>query len=435
MSKALAMACQVHPDLAPWLAANEEMVAYLEAVAEERRLRKQQKLPKRVKSPVELERERVLKSRWHEACRELALRGDVPLPLSELLDQVRQRVNEPPKRLGLGDRSEYHPYERLYVNVGVGQDSVAIVVLYLLGLLPAWVYQYSVTFVFADTLAEKVETTAYAEQVLIPFMGRYGHELLWLKPKTEDSPGSPYHTTGAGLEMGGLRETYMADKHPSFPMWSSRARCTSRHKQAVLARMREALRVEWCGHTAQQHTAKGYRDWVLVGIAAEETKRLEPTYDKNYQVVYPLFGMNLDRLACQEIIKAAHLPIPIKSGCTLCYATPMAERWWLSQVHPEIFAKDVALEAASIADRVSRGLKPNYMCFAQGYDMPLPQAVAQWKEDNPEVTVEQAAECLITMHYSRDDKPKKCCNANQLFFDLEGLDDDDDADEELVVVA
>lgn len=415
-----------HLSLAECLAVNDEMVRIAQARKAENRRRKAEGLPRLKLSPLEKEMDRQRRLRFREAAKHIALRGWTPPPPEEIIRLVAERArNGWSERYGLPDANpELDRNEMLWINNGIGQDSVAMDILYVFGLMPPWMYRHRVYFAFADTLAEKPETYAYAEQVLIPFLRRFGHELLWLKP----GPDAPFHVTKNRV-LGGLRETYMSDLHPSFPMWNSRARCTTNHKQAVLARCREHYRKEWNGMTAQQMTRNGYRDWVLVGIAAEEANRLEPTYQFNYHCVYPLYALGLDRTACQEIIRAAGLPVPPKSGCTCCYAAPIWERWWLSQKHPDVFALDVAMEQAQIEDRLNRGLKPNYMCME--YDCPLPEAVERWHAENPTVTVEQVEEWLITRHYSRDDKPrrKEACHY-QMFFDFDTADAAEDEDDE-----
>lgn len=396
------------------MAAHDEWVALLTAEARERvRCRREGRAFSPLVSP---DRRRRLHQQWLEAARQIALRGWQPPPVEQVVALVKERATSWPERYGLPEFDAHLSHdELLFVNVGVGQDSTAIVVLYVLGLLPPWMYRHRVTFAFADTGAEKPETYRYAEDHLGPFLERYGHRLLWLRP------GSRYHVTRTGTVTLGLRETYMRDANPSFPMWNSRARCTSRHKQAVLARLREEIRLDWNGRTAFQQGQAGFRDWVVVGIAAEEAHRVEPTRARNYHCVYPLYAMGLDREDCQRIIRAAGLPVPMKSGCTCCYAAPIWERWWLSQVHPDVFARDVALERAQIENRLARGLKPNYMTL--GYDLPLDQAVQRWHEENPQVTVEMVEEWLFTRHYSRDDKPRPCRRVpeNQLVFNLDAL--------------
>lgn len=443
-----------YPALANQLALNDELVARKKAESQEKLRRKKLGLPKLVKTEADKAEERILQERWMDACRVLALRGHEPLPFPDMLEEVRRRVTDDPGHYGLqNDPAALDPDSIVFLNCGLGQNSVCLCVLLVLGLLPAWIYSHHVVIVFSDTMAERPSTYAYALNVLIPFLDRYGVEFVWLMPDvpfhygmSEPAPElawldealaevkteSRFHVTRNRV-LKGIIETYVGDVHASFPMWSSRARCTTNHKQNVLARYRDAVRRDWNGRSAVQQTNSGYRDWVLVGIGADEPGRAEPTLEQNYLCLYPLLAYNLGRQEQVALIEAAALPVPEKSGCCVCYAAPMYERWYLSQVFPAVFGQMVAMEQASIEDRLNRidpktklpaPLKPNYVC--QEYDLPLPEAVAKWHEENPHVTVEMCAEWLISRTYNRDERPVKChVTADQLTFDVDGLDPDE----------
>ena len=75
----------------------------------------------------------------------------------------------------------------------------------------------------------------------------------------------------------------------------------------------------------------------LVAIDASEARRM-PTRCR------PLVERGIGRRGCKDIIRAAGLAVPPKSGCYIC---PMKSRWrWrvLWQRHPELYDKAMALE-------------------------------------------------------------------------------------------
>jgi hypothetical protein len=59
---------------------------------------------------------------------------------------------------------------------------------------------------------------------------------------------------------------------------------------------------------------------------------------------YPLMEWGLDREACQRIIAAAGLPVPLKSSCFFCPAMKKAEIVWLQEHHPELLDRALRIE-------------------------------------------------------------------------------------------
>lgn len=308
------------------------------------------------------------------------------------------------------------PNRLLFLNMGLGQDSAAIAILYCQGRLPDWFYKLKAYFVFADTGAEAPPTYQWAREHFIPYLWRHGLELHWL------APGSRYHRTRPsanhpdGRLLLDIRTTYMSDKHPSFPMLGSGGRCTQTHKQGVLARFREERRLQWCGRTAIEQTRAGYQDVVVIGIAADETQRALPSPSKNYRIVYPLIDLGMDRAACRRVIEAAGLPVTVKSGCLCCPFMPIWQHVWVYWRYPEEFTRNEAMEDLCNRDRAGRGLEPVYMVHSAG--LPLRLAVERWIREHPGVTAGDLDRWLIerecySVHWGRQRDP------NQLRFDLE----------------
>ena len=51
---------------------------------------------------------------------------------------------------------------------------------------------------------------------------------------------------------------------------------------------------------------------------------------------YPLAQWRDDRPACERIIRAAGLPVPMKSACFFCPASKKHEILWLREHHPDL---------------------------------------------------------------------------------------------------
>jgi hypothetical protein len=59
---------------------------------------------------------------------------------------------------------------------------------------------------------------------------------------------------------------------------------------------------------------------------------------------YPLFDWGMDRAACERSIRAAGLPVPVKSACFFCPASKKHEIVWLREYHPELLTRALAIE-------------------------------------------------------------------------------------------
>jgi hypothetical protein len=51
-----------------------------------------------------------------------------------------------------------------------------------------------------------------------------------------------------------------------------------------------------------------------------------------------------DRERCQQVIRAAGLPVPMKSACWFCPASKKHEIVWLEQHHPDLMKRALAIE-------------------------------------------------------------------------------------------
>lgn len=85
---------------------------------------------------------------------------------------------------------------------------------------------------------------------------------------------------------------------------------------------------------------------VLIGYDAgpADSRRSKISNDAQYEYIYPLRQWGWVREHCVDKIKEAGLPVPMKSSCWFCPAMKKDEVEWLARVHPELFAKGVAME-------------------------------------------------------------------------------------------
>lgn len=66
--------------------------------------------------------------------------------------------------------------------------------------------------------------------------------------------------------------------------------------------------------------------------------------DERYAFWYPLQEWGIDRARCQEIIRAAGLPVPVKSACFFCPGAKQPEILELAEQHPSLAARAIEME-------------------------------------------------------------------------------------------
>jgi len=84
-----------------------------------------------------------------------------------------------------------------------------------------------------------------------------------------------------------------------------------------------------------------------MGIAYDEVGRMKASKEDYITSEFPLIDWKMTREDCIAVIKSAHLPLPVKSGCYFC---PFQDqhRWKeLHDKHPELFEKALELEETS----------------------------------------------------------------------------------------
>ncbi len=248
-----------------------------------------------------------------------------------------------------------HPDWPLVVAYGAGVNSTALLVEFAArGIVPDLI-------LFADTGGEKPETYRYLP-VVQEFLKRVNFPpvvTVRYEPKT-----APYRTLeGQCLHTGTLPSLAYGGKSCSLKWKRS---CADRYvldrfpPAALLERGRRVVRAIGFDATERRRTYAGAVK--AIGLDAGEGHRLtraeteppvpgakpsrEAWLDAHvFAYWYPLFEWGTDRAACERSIRAAGLPVPVKSACWFCPASKKREIVWLREHHPELLDRALALEA------------------------------------------------------------------------------------------
>lgn len=115
--------------------------------------------------------------------------------------------------------------------------------------------------------------------------------------------------------------------------------------------------------------------FMMLGIDAGESKRAKLNTNKGIENRFPLIEAEIDRLGCEEIIKAHGLPLPMKSGCYICPFQKRSQWKELRMKHPDLFCDAEKLEKRNMEYRERQGKKPLYL--NQSPKAPLSQVVQE----------------------------------------------------------
>ncbi len=236
---------------------------------------------------------------------------------------------------------------------GGGQQSMAGLVLAAQGRLP---YR---TFLFCNVGedAENPRTLVYVREVARPFAEAAGLTLLELQRRRADgAPDSLYQR----LTRPGSRSIAIPVRMSASGAPGRRA-CTVDFKIHVVAK--------WL---KQQGATPTQPATVALGISFDEIHRMRKESGIAHErLAYPLIDERLTRADCQQIIRAAGLPIPPKSSCWFCPYHRVSVWQEMRQEDPLLFAKAVELEALLNEGRAQRGMAPVWFTRAL---KPLAQA-------------------------------------------------------------
>lgn len=233
--------------------------------------------------------------------------------------------------------------EPMLIAYGMGVDSTALIV--------GWHARHEPVpdaILFADTGSEKPQTYAYLA-IINAWLAAHGYpEITVLKrasPRAGDkSLYAECHRKSVlpSLAYGGHSCSL---KWKVDPQW---AWCRQKYGWHQPRRKR--------GETTRPPGAWRHGPLItkLIGYDAgpADARRIKNAVGKwppGHRYRYPLVEWGWDRERCIAEIRAAGLPVPVKSACFMCPASKKAEIDWLSANHPDLAAKAVELEARAIA--------------------------------------------------------------------------------------
>jgi hypothetical protein len=232
---------------------------------------------------------------------------------------------------------ERPPPERppLVVAYGVGVDSTAMLVgLHQKGYRPDLI-------LFADVGGEKPETYAY-----IPVMQKWLAKVGFPPIVTvRYRPQEGHYTT--------LEESCLV--LGTLPSWAfHRKGCSLKWKRDPQDRY------VWSWEPAVEAWRAGLKVSKCIGFdcgSTDQKRGRKLTSDRWYNYIYPLIEWKWDRERCIEEIRAAGLPVPVKSACFFCPSTKPEELIQLHKKHPDLCERIKAMETAAAPRQRLRKIK------------------------------------------------------------------------------
>jgi hypothetical protein len=248
------------------------------------------------------------------------------------------------------------------ISYGGGVQSTALLVLAAQGKID---FKYAV-FSNVGEDSEHPASIEYVNNIAKPYAAANGIDLV--EVRRTDRHGNPTET---------IRERLVNMEHRAvgIPVRMSNGApasrtCTSEYKIKVVAK--------WVRSMGATKTDPAI---VAIGISTDEMQRANNRQPIAYEVVeYPLLDLGIDRLDCQNIIKAAGLPVPPKSSCYFCPFHRKSTWREMRRDEPELFAKSVELELKINEKRTMLGKDHVWLTDAL---KPLDQAITEAQEHLP----------------------------------------------------
>jgi 3'-phosphoadenosine 5'-phosphosulfate sulfotransferase (PAPS reductase)/FAD synthetase len=309
-------------------------------------------------------------------------------------------------------RRSYNADRVINLHCGLGRDSITMVVLASEGRLAVEGLGDDVSLadidavVFSDTGCEWPHTYEQIEAVW-ELVERHG--CRWIELSKDDNPWKGKPSTWEGIEYkaqtGGYhyRPAVMADYQSRETVVSlGKGDCTDNHKIQPLRRFmsdqhRVRFGVDNAGRGRQVRKGEAEPSLVLIGIAADETRRLRSNHKSPSYVEerYPLVTMGIAKTDERAILESAGFGHVLKSGCFMCPYQPPGWFWTLRETQRETFAAVVEYEAVALARNprmAATGSK------RKGQLLRIPEVVDRWRAANPKATVQ----AVLEKSYERD---------------------------------
>jgi hypothetical protein len=250
----------------------------------------------------------------------------------------------------------------LVVAYGLGVNSTAMLVEFASrGITPDLI-------LFADTGGEKPETYAY-----LPIIQQYLKEIHF--PPVVTVRYEPTRAVYSTLEDQCLHTGTLPSLAYGGKSCSIKYKRTPQDKyirarfppHEHIARGRRVVRAIGFDASEGRRTYAGVVK--VIGLDASENHRLtwarspseeerkpsrEAWLDEHFfTYFYPLMEWDLDRTACEQSIRDAGLPVPIKSACFFCPASKKHEILSLREHHPELLDRALAIERNALPNLTS----------------------------------------------------------------------------------
>lgn len=231
------------------------------------------------------------------------------------------------------DLLDARPRAPLIVNLGLGVDSVAMLVgLHQRGERPDLV-------IFADTGGEKPETKDY-----LPIINAWLMSVGWPTVTVVRRPvGRAGYST---LEENCLQNETLPSLAFGFKGCSLKWKAEAMDAFILGVKRGPNQRAPWPMMAAARRA--GLKAVKCIGYDAgpKDSKRGKKaaTETKHFRFRYPLREWGWDRARCIAEIVRAGLPVPVKSACFFCPASQPWELVWLAGAHPDLFLRAVAME-------------------------------------------------------------------------------------------
>ena len=159
--------------------------------------------------------------------------------------------------------------------------------------------------------------------------------------------------TPATYESLEMARGYLADHGIPLTVVAARPRATDLYETAWRRRVIPSVQWRWCTRDFKvkpihrYYSELGGRVHQYVGIAFDEVHRMKESREEHITNLYPLIDQRMTRQDCVDLIVAAGLPVPEKSGCYFCPFNS-TDRWrYLLHQQPHLFDKAVELEENS----------------------------------------------------------------------------------------
>lgn len=217
------------------------------------------------------------------------------------------------------------------LSFGAGVQTTALLVLIATGRWPR-----PDAILFADTGNEHESTYRYLQEVSGPYARAHGLTVTVL--------GTDWRTPHYRSDL----ETY-CKQHRMLPGTLSRW-CTTTYKRVPLQHYRRRVLKATANNPVES--------WI--GISTDESVRAARGKNDYGEIKrYPLIELGLNRSDCEDVIAAAGLAVPPKSGCWFCPFMKQSLWQQLKREDPERFARALAMERGASPNRTSG--KPRYL--------------------------------------------------------------------------